>query len=50
LLFLLNIAESDFPLLGDVQAWHCALPNVAASMAGGIAAFVSNVLFRLSVV
>jgi len=25
-------------LLGDMEAWHCALPNVAASMAGGIAA------------
>jgi len=38
LLGIVQDAESYFPLLGDVQAWHCALPNVAASMAGGIAA------------
>jgi len=31
-------AESDFALLGDVQVRHRALPNVAASMAGGIVA------------
>jgi hypothetical protein len=43
-------AESYFPLLEDVQAWHCALPNIAASMAEELQQFVSNVIFRLSVV
>jgi hypothetical protein len=35
---IIRDAESDFPLLGDVHAWHCALTIVAASMTGGIAA------------